>query len=203
MAIRNRAEFKVPPLVPSELNPAIVDPKWNRFHFLSFLVKENGWQIGAELGLWEGRTISYLLAANARLSMIGVDLWQMQPENPGPEGYEGWDHDQHERNARKRCSLFGERATLIKASTTDAAKMIPDASLDFVFIDADHSEKGCREDITNWLPKIKPAGWITGHDINWPGVRAACDDLVPGYAIGPNVVWVRPVNPTPDWCRWK
>jgi hypothetical protein len=203
MGIVNRSEFRVPPLVPSEMNPEVVSPQWNRFHFLAFMVRRNGWTSGAELGLWEGRTISYLLAACPGLSMIGVDLWEPQPVNPGPEGYEGWDHGEHERRARKRCEPYGERATLIKATTTEAAKQVPDASLDFVFIDADHSEHGCRSDITTWLPKLKPTGWITGHDINWPGVRAACDDLVPGYEIGPNVVWFRPVNPSPHWCRWK
>jgi hypothetical protein len=203
MAIKNRSEFKVPPLVPSQLDPAVVDPNWNRFHFLAFMARRNNWTHGAELGLWEGRTIGYLLAAKDDLHMIGVDLWAPQPGNPGPEGYEGWDHGEHERRARKRCAMFPGRAEIIKASTSDAAHSVPDASLDFVFIDADHSEAGCREDIKNWTPKLKPTGWLTGHDINWPGVRAACDDLVPGYEIGPNVVWFRPVNPQAHWCRWK
>jgi hypothetical protein len=203
MAIKNRSEFKVPPLVPSQLDPALVDPNWNRFHFLAFLARRNGWTRGAELGLWEGRTIGYLLAAKDDLHMIGVDLWAPQPGNPGPEGYEGWDHGEHERRARKRCAMFPGRADNNKASTSDAAHSVPDASLDFVFVDADHSYEGCREDIVTWLPKLKATGWITGHDINWPGVRQACDELVPGYAIGPNVVWFRPVNPEPHWCRWK
>jgi hypothetical protein len=203
MAIKNRKDFVVPPLVPSRLDPKKVDPAWNRMHFLAFLVEQNGWTFGAELGLWEGRTIAYLLDRCKKLSMIGVDLWAMQPDNPGPEGYEGWDHGAHERIARQRCAPFGARATLLKMRTSEAAILVDDGSLDFVFIDADHSEAGAREDIKTWLPKIKPTGWITGHDINWPGVKAACDDLVPDYRIGPNVVWFRPVNPSPGWCRWE
>lgn len=173
-------------------------------HFLAFLANKYQWTMGAELGLWEGATIGFMLQACPQLSMIGVDLWEPQEDNPGPEGYEGWDHAEHERKARRRCALFGERAKIIKGRTTAAALAVPDASLDFIFIDADHSEVGCRADIEAWLPKIKPTGWITGHDINWPGVRAAVDDLCPNYLIGPNVVWFRPVNPIDGWQKeWQ
>lgn len=202
-ALKNREAFVVPPLTPQTIRADIASPKWMRFAFLAFLVKHRNWTHGAELGLWEGRTIEHLLVACPKLSMVGVDLWEPQPDNPGPEGYEGWDHGKHEKLARSRCARFGNRARIIKGRTVEVARDIPDASLDFVFIDADHSEAGCRADILAWLPKLKPEGWITGHDINWPGVRAACDDLLPGYEIGPNVVWFRPVNPAPGWCPWK
>ena len=202
MAIKNRDDFICPPLVPQTISSRIANPDWLRFDFLEFMVKRFGWTSGAELGLWEGRTIHHLLSTCPGLSMIGVDLWEPQPDNVGPEGYEGWDHAHHERVCRDRCARFGDRARLIKGLTADAARTVDNASLDFVFIDADHSEEGCRRDIKAWLPKIKPTGYIAGHDINWPGVRTAVDDLLPGYEIGPNVVWFRPVNPIDDWASW-
>lgn len=202
MAIKNRDNFVCPPLVSQTISTTVANPAWLRFDFVASLVNRFDWTRGAELGLWEGRTIAHCLAACPALSMIGVDLWQAQPGNPGPEGYEGWDHSHHENVCRERCRPFGERAQIIRGWTHDAAEQVEDASLDFVFIDADHSEEGCRRDIIAWLPKIKTDGWILGHDINWPGVRAAVDDLIPGYEIGPNVVWFRPVNPTDGWAAW-
>jgi hypothetical protein len=199
MGIKNRADFVVPPLVKSNMSRDALGGIFRRTQFLALLCQRYDWTHGAELGLWEGRTISALLGTCPKLHMIGVDLWCAQPGNPGPEGYEGWDHDEHERRARRRCAQFEDRARIIKGHTVEAARHVEDASLDFVFIDADHSEAGCRADIAAWLPKIRPGGWITGHDINWPGVRAAVEDLVPGYLIGPDVVWCRPVNPAPDW----
>jgi len=68
-------------------------------------------------------------------------------------------------------------------STADAAQQIQDGDLDFVFIDGDHSEAGVRQDITNWRPKIRSGGFLTGHDISWPTVRKAVDALAPGYAL--------------------
>jgi hypothetical protein len=204
MGIKNRAGFTVPPLVRGNISAELLRRFPKRFQFLAHMAERYGWTAGAELGLWEGRTISYLLGSCPGLSMIGVDLWQMQPDNPGPEGYEGWDHDKHERTARQRLRMFGDRARIIKALTVEAAREVEDASLDFVFVDADHSEAGCRADIAAWLPKIKPTGWIAGHDINWPGVRAAVDDLAPGYLIASDVVWFRPINPQDGWqSEWR
>lgn len=194
MAIKNRANFVVPPLVPPTVDwfPRNTRRRWQ---VLAHLVRQHGWAFGAELGLWEGVTISRLLQGFPGLTMVGVDLWQMQPDNPGPEGYEGWDHDQHEATCRSLLAPYGERAIIIKDRTVAAADRVEDHSLDFVFIDADHSEQGCRSDITAWGPKLRAGGMMLGHDINWPGVRAAVDDLVPGYWIGPDVVWGRVWKP--------
>ena len=168
-------------------------PTWRRWRFLMALIERNGLKAGAELGLRKGGTSDFLLKHCPDLHMLGVDLWA--PSG----GYEDWTHEKHERECRKTLAQYGERAKIIKGLTTKVALEVPDRSLDFVFIDADHSEQGVRDDITAWLPKIKETGFITGHDINWPGVRAAVDDLVPGYLIGPDVVWFRPVNPPDGW----
>lgn len=199
-SLKPRAWFKVPPPVPPTV---ALNPGWKRFHFLRHCVETFGWTNGAELGLWEGRTMVYLLANCPHLRMTGVDLWTPQPDNPGPEGYEGWHHESHEAIARRSVRRYGARGRIIKDWTAAAAGQVPDASLDFVFVDADHSEAGCRADILAWLPKLRPTGWMIGHDITWPGVRAAVDELLPGYEIGPDVTWFRPLNPAPGWCPWK
>ena len=36
--------------------------------------------------------------------------------------------------------------------------------LDFVFIDGDHSEEGCRQDFVDWEPHVSPGGVILFHD---------------------------------------
>ena len=56
----------------------------------------------------------------------------------------------------------------MKMSSTQAAKLIKDKSVDFVYIDACHTYEAVKEDIINYLPKVKDSGWIAGHDIDWP-----------------------------------
>jgi ubiquinone/menaquinone biosynthesis C-methylase UbiE len=40
----------------------------------------------------------------------------------------------------------------------------PDWSFDFIYIDADHSEFGCRHDLEHAWRLVRPGGWIAGHD---------------------------------------
>jgi hypothetical protein len=37
-------------------------------------------------------------------------------------------------------------------------------SLDYVYIDADHSYKSVQEDLIAWYPKVKVGGLFAGHD---------------------------------------
>ena len=42
-----------------------------------------------------------------------------------------------------------------------------DRKLDLLFIDGDHSYKGCKADAELWLPKLKPGGIVAFHDYGW------------------------------------
>jgi predicted O-methyltransferase YrrM len=191
----------IPPLVPQTISPAIVPSYWKRFHFLSFLVQRNDWRAGAEIGLAAGQTSRYLLAHNPDLHMIGVDSRMAFPGHAGPDDFEQWDHAWLNDATMQALAPYADRFVMFTKLSVDAAEGVPDASLDFVFIDADHSEAACRADIIAWLPKIRADGWITGHDISWPSVARAVDDMIPGYQIGPDVVWFRPVHPWSNWWR--
>jgi hypothetical protein len=79
-----------------------------------------------------------------------------------------------------------------------AAQCLPDNSLDFVFIDADHSYEGCSADIAAWAPKVKPGGLVGGHDYDNPrlvgnGVKKAVDEYIEANGIeldlGDNWTW--------------
>lgn len=53
------------------------------------------------------------------------------------------------------------------------ATTYPDASLDFVFLDDDHSTDHVLRELAAWSPKVKPGGMLAGHDLTWPSVRDA------------------------------
>lgn len=165
---------------------------------LDNLVKEHGWTIGAELGVWKGRVYTYLIKNNPNLTLIGVDIYESQPDNQtllSQETYTDkgmWDHEKYYQGLLRFQSKYPERAKFIRDYTNNAVNQIEDKSLDFIFIDADHSEKGVRDDITNWLPKIKDEGWITGHDIDWKTVKKVVDELLPNYEVYSDNVWARP-----------
>jgi hypothetical protein len=62
---------------------------------------------------------------------------------------------------------------ILRSSSREAASVIPDKSLDFCFIDANHEYDYVTEDIKTWLPKIKHQGILSGHDFQHKPVRKA------------------------------
>lgn len=58
----------------------------------------------------------------------------------------------------------GKDIRFIQAYTNSCADMLPDKSVDFLVVDADHSFVAVSEDIKNWLPKVKIGGKIFFHD---------------------------------------
>lgn len=128
------------------------------------------------------------------MEMVAVDLWAEQPGNdsiPGGENYAGWEFEKSYGNFRDYTKAnFPGRVAILRQSTVSAAAHVPDESLDFAFIDADHSYEGCLADIKAWSPKIRPGGMLCGHDVNWPTVRKAVVETGPASKASDNV-WFR------------
>ena len=159
---------------------------------------------GAEVGVFAADLSRELLRADPRLNLVLVDSW----EGDG-KSYQGGSGDWHAAltqdaqdeffaKTQQRISFANGRALIIKKRSSDAAADIPDASLDFVFIDADHSYAGCKADIESWSGKIKRGGWLCGHDYENPdfdqfGVTQAVNEFVAQHAlkleIGNHLCW--------------
>lgn len=159
---------------------------------------------GVEVGVFRGVLSRYLLKKGvSRLFM--VDNWLPAKEQPGH--YKATrdycatlsekEAASNEALAREVARQYGERAKVLKMGSVEAAALINDASMDFVFLDADHSEDGLRADIAAWLPKVKRGGWLCGHDIDnhmpeydFSGVRRAVDVAFPdGIEVDDNFTW--------------
>lgn len=126
--------------------------------------------------------------------MTCVDLWAEQPGNevkPGGDDYKGWDHEGHYKYfVEHSAKHFPGRIDIHRMSTLEAAPLVKDGSLDFVFIDADHSYDGALADINAWTPKVRKGGMVAGHDLNWPTVFQAVKDTGDAGRFSDNV-WVR------------
>jgi predicted O-methyltransferase YrrM len=142
------------------------------------LVKQKGWTRGAELGVDKGILFGMLLRTCPDLTLIGVDTF---PDRERSRRV--FDHEK----------AVGKRARVMQMTTTQAINHVDDGSLDFVFIDADHSEAAVTEDIYNWRPKVKKGGWFGGHDYRtrrFPGVYAAVKKAFPdGVQEWPGNIW--------------
>ena len=126
--------------------------------------------------------------------MIAVDLWAPQAPRPDIIGAETYEHFMHEKSYARFSEVMKQnypgRVDILRMKTHDASRFIKDESLDFVFVDADHSYEGCKQDIEDWLPKIRRGGIICGHDLHWPTVEKAVSEKFKEYVAYPDNVWV-------------
>lgn len=163
--------------------------------FIEQLIKTQNLKVGAELGVWKGRTFKHLVKTCDSLTLFGVDAYVTQPDNSGPETWQpgenghDWNHDEYYEDLLAFTSQYKNRAFIIKSFTTIASTFFADESLDFVFIDADHSFDGVKNDILNWSPKIRKGGFIIGHDIDWEPVKKAVSFCLEDIMFGPDNVW--------------
>lgn len=127
--------------------------------------------IGAEIGVLRGKNAFNLLNARKDLTLYMIDVWKEWAPDSRYVGsgdfiavYNQKQWDEIYQKVINKAKEFGNRAIIIRELSTNAAKLIKDASLDFVFIDAEHGYDACLEDLNAWAPKVKIGGWISGHD---------------------------------------
>lgn len=70
-----------------------------------------------------------------------------------------------------------------------AASMFEDESIDFMFIDGDHSTEAVLRDIEMWLPKVKKGGILAGDDIGWVSVKQAVEHKFGSNYVEKQSVW--------------
>lgn len=78
---------------------------------------------------------------------------------------------------------FYDHTKLIADFTANAGKWFS-GEVDFLFIDADHSYDGVKQDLEEWLPKLKNGGYVAFHDYfnnAFPGVKQAVDEHTVGW----------------------
>lgn len=156
----------------------------------------------AEIGVWNGALASELLQCHKRLTLLMVDRWEEVGEDhpyrlSGAKIGQATQADME--RAREACErlaesrFYGDRAVPMQGESVQMAAAVEDGSLDLVFIDANHSFPGLMSDLTAWYPKVKPGGWIGGHDwgskpagTNWD-VQGAVDTFIADNQLAPNV----------------
>jgi len=156
-----------------------------------------------EVGTYLGRSLCSLVEVSERsgktFTVIGIDTCRGSgPEGPQQKNY-------HEAAVTRGGGTFAgalhknildcgyaDSIMLIIADSVKASRLFPNASLDWVHLDARHDYVSVKNDIEAWLPKVKRGGWISGDDydnIKWPEVVAAVRDLLPDAKPWSSLQW--------------
>jgi len=68
--------------------------------------------------------------------------------------------------------------TKLRKPSVEASKGFEDGSVDAVYIDGDHNYEAVIDDMNAWMPKLKPTGILSGHDINDDKVSSAVESII-------------------------
>lgn len=129
---------------------------------LAELFHDMDFKIGAEIGVAAGAYSKAIMKTNPQLEkMYGVDPYL--PYSGYKDYVKKSTFNQMEADAHKRLDQY-PNYEFIRKTSLEAAKDVPDESLDAVYIDANHSEPYVSQDINTWAKKVKKGGIVAGHD---------------------------------------
>lgn len=116
-----------------------------------------GFKKGAEVGVFKGRFSEYMFQVIPGLELIGVDPYASDTDEKYKEMGDG-----RYKHAKERLSEYN--CQIIRKTSMDAVRDVPEESLDFVYIDADHRFDFVMQDIIEWSKKVRMGGIVAGHD---------------------------------------
>lgn len=167
-------------------------PKRGTRNTLANIFGELGFATGVEIGTKDGEYAKILMDCNKSLHLTCVDPWAAY------NGISQRRQDEHYRIAMDR--LKGYEIRVVRKASVDAVSDFDDESLDFAYIDADHTFDYAVTDILCWSKKVRAGGIVACHDYDNLGVHMAveaytrCHDIRPWYIT-------RGLNPTAFWVR--
>ena len=141
----------------------------------------------AEIGVYRGQFAAKLLDGCAGIERYYlIDPWRHlddwnKPANKSDDVFEGF-----YREAMERTSEHEAKRVVLRGTTTEVIDQIPDGSLDFAYVDGDHTLRGITIDLTRLYPKVRDGGWIGGDDFAesiWQHDQAYEPTLVFPYAV--------------------
>ena len=124
------------------------------------LIKDINDPIGVEIGCALADTTSFLLSNKSSLKLTAIDPYVNYIDWNGNHIF----NEEPFNIAMNKLEKFGDRFKLLKMFSDDAASLIEDESLDFIFIDGLHTYDQLTKDCNNFYSKVKSGGIFSGHD---------------------------------------
>jgi hypothetical protein len=122
-------------------------------------------KIMAEVGVWKGEFTKQLLEQCEFIDRYYmIDPWANLPDWNKPFNVAQEVFDDVYDEAMNNTKFASSKTVILRGRTKDVIDHIPDNSLDFAYIDGDHTLRGITIDLIRLLPKIKENGLIGGDD---------------------------------------
>ena len=142
---------------------------------------------GAEIGVWMGNSSQRFIDRGIAHIYL-VDAYSVEPYKDNSEasfeeyiakyskvtgefteaGFTRFYDNVHKSVVER---FKGDPRVTVCRMTSDQWFEENDETLDWIYVDGDHSYEGCLRDLNNSLSKVKKGGMILGDDYGWPGSK--------------------------------
>ena len=131
--------------------------------------------------------------------LYAIDLWSSNDYKHKRPGVNPSLAEAKFDKAMEKWLKDGADVVKLKMDIMDALPHVPDNSLDILYVDAEHSHEAVIRAANEWLCKIKPGGFLSGHDFS-PGrhqpvvnaVKELAKRFGPIQTSGPNWMFQLP-----------
>jgi len=129
--------------------------------------------VGVEVGVCLAHTTEAFIKGIKNLKKLyAIDNYPTFVDWDGSD----WNQDRQnlmKKTAQEKMIPYKSKVEFLHISSQEFVRKIEDESLDFVFIDGDHSYEAALKDFENYYPKIKNGGIFAGHDIQLNSIHTA------------------------------
>ena len=157
----------------------------HRSKIISLLNKMHPNGVGAEIGVKQGKFSKILMDGWLGCKLYLIDPWEEQDKAIYDESIH--DHDSDYKITLSNLKKHSDRYEIIRQYSTNAHSHFAKNSLDFIYIDGNHSYNGVKSDLELFYPKLKYGGVMMGDDYHQHdlekvfgfdfGVKKAVDDF--------------------------
>ena len=147
-------------------------------------IKRQGEKLkGIEIGTCRAESTAYFLEKCPNIDLLTtIDPYK---------GYQDWNGeitqetvDRFMEVAKKNLKQYGKRVKMLREESVNAAGTFKDESVDFIFVDGDHSYDATLADCEAYYPKLKKGGIFCGHDYQTiESVKRSVDEFRTKYKI--------------------
>jgi len=162
-----------------------------RIERLKLLARLPSGAVCLEIGTWRGDFARWILATRRPKLLYLVDPWEHRSENAyerarfggrANDGQAEMDDMHRAVLHRFRKNIERGQVQVRRSRSAEAASSFAEETLDWVYIDGDHTYEGVMADLEAYYPAVKPGGYLAGDDYGhagwWgDGVTRAVDEF--------------------------
>lgn len=136
-----------------------------------------------EVGVFAGQFAMAIddVCAPSRLHLVDEyagEVFSCDEHGGSPQRFDG---NQLHADVRAAAAVHGW--TLHRGRSSEVLPTLAPLSFELVYIDADHSEAGCRADLQEAWKLVRPGGWIAGHDYGVNPARCVDASHYAGFGV--------------------